>query len=335
MRLGVLDIGSNAAQLQVVELASGAPPLPAHTVKHPTRLTSSFDARGAIEPDGVDRVVRAAGAAVQEARRSGVERLYTFATAAVRDAANAEVVLDMIGEATGFRPATLSGVDEARLTYLAVRRWYGWSSGRLLLLDIGGGSMEVALGRDARPDLALSLPLGAGRLAREFLVSDPPRRDELEALRRHVRGSLRAVADRIRWEGTPKRVIATSKTFKQLARLCGAPPQRRGPFARRQFSRKELASALNQLSNTPAAKRSRLAGVSEARAEQIVAGALTARVTMKVLGVSSVEVCPWALREGLMLHHLETAMHDPGLPSLAAGNGHGRAGPDQLEIAAL
>lgn len=281
MRLGVLDIGSNAAQLQVVELASGAPPLPTHTVKEPTRLASAFDSEGAIQPEGVGRVLRATCAAVQAAKRSGVERLFTFATAAVRDATNAGEVLDSIEEATGFRPATLTGEDEARLTYLAVRRWYGWSCGRLLLLDIGGSSMEIALGRDARPDLAVSLPLGAGRLTREFCLGDRPQRAELYALKHYVRDSLRAVEDRIRWEGTPKRVIGTSKTFKQLARLCGAPPQRRGPFTRRSFSRKQLASARDRLSRLPAAKRSHLPGVSESRAQQILAGAVTARMTMK------------------------------------------------------
>jgi exopolyphosphatase / guanosine-5'-triphosphate,3'-diphosphate pyrophosphatase len=128
------------------------------------------------------------------------------------------------------RPQFLTGHDEARLTYLAVHQWYGWSAGRLLIIDIGGGSMEIVLGRDAEPDLAVSLPLGAGRLTRAFLPDDPPSQSQLSALRQHVNATLREVADRLRWEGTPGKAVGTSKTFKQLARLAGAPAQRKGPF---------------------------------------------------------------------------------------------------------
>lgn len=82
-----------------------------------------------------------------------------------------------------------------------MHQWYGWSAGRLLILDIGGGSMEIMLGRDAEPELAMSLPLGAGRLTRLFLPDDPPSRDQLTALRRHVNATLREVADRLLLEG--------------------------------------------------------------------------------------------------------------------------------------
>src|SRR5690242_21651172 len=170
------------------------------------------------------------------ARHLGVQQLYVFTTSAVRDAANRDLILDRVEAEAGVRPQYLSGEAEARLTYLAVHQWYGWSAGRLLVLDIGGGSMEVVLGRDAQPELAVSLPLGAGRLTREYLLHDPPRQTELAALRRHVNTTLREVADRLRWEGAPARAIATSKTFKQLARLSGAPAQRKGPFVRRSLA---------------------------------------------------------------------------------------------------
>ena len=198
MLLGVLDIGSNSAQLQVFEARPGAPPLPTHAVKEPTLLGESFDPDGAIEPAGVDRVVEAVNRAMGAARRLGVQQLYVFTTSAVRDAANRDLILDRVEAEAGVRPQYLSGEDEARLIYLAVHQWYGWSAGRLLILDIGGGSMEIVLGRDAEPELAMSLPLGAGRLTRLFLPDDPPSRDQLTALRRHVNATLREVADRLR-----------------------------------------------------------------------------------------------------------------------------------------
>jgi exopolyphosphatase/pppGpp-phosphohydrolase len=108
----------------------------------------------------------------------------------VRDAANRDLILDRVEAEAGVRPQFLSGVDEARLIYLAVHQCYGWSAGRLLILDIGGGSMEIVLGRDAVPELAMSLPLGAARLTRLFLPDDPPSRGQLAALRRHVNATL-------------------------------------------------------------------------------------------------------------------------------------------------
>src|SRR5439155_19825506 len=139
-----------------------------------------------------------------------------FTTSAVRDAANRDLILDRVEAEAGVRPQYLSGEDEARLIYLAVHQWFGWSAGRLLILDIGGGSMEIVLGRDAEPELALALPLGAGRLTRQFLPDDPPSRDQLTALRRHVSATLREVGDRPVWGGVAEGAIGTSKAVKPL-----------------------------------------------------------------------------------------------------------------------
>jgi exopolyphosphatase / guanosine-5'-triphosphate,3'-diphosphate pyrophosphatase len=314
MRIGVLDIGSNSAQLQIVDVTAGAPPLPVHAIKESTRLGEEIGADGTISPAGIERVARAVAAAVASAVHHEVDQLYPFATAAIRDAVNREQVVGVIERESGIRPQFLTGVQEARLTDLAARRWYGWSAGRLLLLDIGGGSMEIALGRDALPDLALSLPLGAGRLTRGFLAGDPPDGKEIKRLRRYVRGTLGEVTDRLRWEGGPRRVVATSKTFKQLARLAGAPPQRKGPFTRRRLTRADLHAWIPRLAELPTARRSKLRGVSAPRARQILAGAIVADAAMAALDVTSVEVCPWALREGVILQHLESMRGSPGLP---------------------
>lgn len=309
MRIGVLDVGSNSAQLQVVEASPGAPPLPTHAVKHATLLGEAIQPDGSIAPEGADRVIEAVRDTVAAARSLQVDRLFAFATSAVRDASNRAEIAARLRDEAGIQPRFLTGEDEARLTYLAVRRWYGWSAGRLLVLDIGGGSMEIALGRDAQPELAVSLPLGAGRLTRAFLPDDPPSKRQLRELRRHSRSTLREVSDRLRWEGDPKRVIASSKTFKQLARLAGAPAQRTGPFVRRRLRRSDVAAWIPRLAEVPAAERARLRGISEARARQVVAGAIVAHAVMTTLDITALDVSPWALREGIILHHLETVMH--------------------------
>jgi exopolyphosphatase/guanosine-5'-triphosphate,3'-diphosphate pyrophosphatase len=178
MRLGVLDIGSNTVHLLVVDAHRGARPIPAYSHKEELRLSEHLDEGDNLSAEGVERLGAFVEEAVRIAEDKGVEDLLAFATSAVREAANGERVLAEIDERCGVHIDVLSGRDEARLTFLAVRRWFGWSSGRLLVFDIGGGSLEIASGVDEEPDVAVSLPLGAGRLTRDRLTEDrpPPRR---------------------------------------------------------------------------------------------------------------------------------------------------------------
>lgn len=122
----------------------------------------AFGPDGSIDDAGIERVVTAVARAMTAAKRLGVQQLYVFTTSVVRDAANRDLILDRVETEAGVRPQYLSGHDEARLTYLAVHQWYGWSAGRLLIIGIGGGSMEIVLGRDAEPDLAVSPPWAQG-----------------------------------------------------------------------------------------------------------------------------------------------------------------------------
>ncbi|MGV0741565.1 Ppx/GppA phosphatase family protein [Mycolicibacterium sp. XJ870] len=304
MRLGVLDVGSNAAQLQVVDAFAGAPPLPIRAVKIPTRLGEEASIEGAIGQSGMDRIVAAVRHAIDSAHALNVDQLYPFVTAAIRDCANRDEVLELVASETGTRLRFLTGEQEARLTYFAVRSWYGWQAGRLLNIDIGGGSMELAFGRDAAPELAVSLPLGAGRVSTAFLRPDPPSKAQVKDLRRHVRQQVREVANRVQWEGTPRRVVATSKTFKQLARFGGAACGRKGPFVRRVVSRSQVGALIRELMAVSAQERAQFRGVKPARAWQVLGGAVVAFETMRCLGIDQAEVSPWALREGIMLEYL-------------------------------
>ncbi|WP_432038150.1 Ppx/GppA family phosphatase [Streptomyces cucumeris] len=305
MRLGVLDVGSNTVHLLVVDAHPGARPLPAHSHKAELRLAELLDGDGAIGPEGVERLVTVVQEALQAAEDKGVEDVLPFATSAVREAANADDVLARVAEETGVRLQVLSGADEARLTFLAARRWYGWSAGKLLVLDIGGGSLEIAYGIDEDPDAAVSLPLGAGRLTASWLPGDPPDPADVRALRRHVRAEIaRTVGDFSR-HGAPDHVVATSKTFKQLARIAGAARSGDGLYVQRQLSRKALEEWVPKLAAMPAADRAGLPGVSEARAGQLLAGALVAEGAMDLFGVEELEICPWALREGVILRRLD------------------------------
>ncbi|MEV4068449.1 Ppx/GppA family phosphatase [Nonomuraea fuscirosea] len=305
MRLGVLDIGSNTVHLLVVDAHRGARPMPAYSHKVDLRLTEHLDEEHRLSERGVERLGRFVEEAVHLAEDKGVEELLAFATSAVREAANGEQVLARIDERCGVHIEVLSGRDEARLTFLAVRRWFGWSSGRLLVFDIGGGSLEIAAGVDEEPDAAVSLPLGAGRLTRDWFTGDPPPADEVRKLRKHVRAEIaRNVGDIARY-GVPDRAVATSKTFKQLARIAGAAPSSDGPYVSRSLSRQDMADWAGKLTTMGSAERARLSGVSEGRAAQLAAGALVADAAMDLFEVDRLEVCPWALREGVILRRLD------------------------------
>lgn len=305
MRLGVLDVGSNTIHLLVVDAHPGARPLPAHSHKVQLRLAQLLDERGAVSADGIERLVSVIGEAVQAAEDKGCEDLLPFATSAVREATNADEVLARVKAETGLELPVLSGDDEARLTFLAVRRWFGWSAGKLLVLDIGGGSLEIAYGIDEEPDAAVSLPLGAGRLTSAWLPGDPPDPADVKALRRHVRASIARTVGEFSRFGAPDHVVATSKTFKQLARIAGAAREADGLYVQRDLTRKSLGEWVPRLAAMTTAERSALPGVSDGRAAQLLAGALVAEAAMDLFGVDELEICPWALREGVILRRLD------------------------------
>ncbi|GAA3872273.1 Ppx/GppA phosphatase family protein [Streptomyces sp. NPDC003631] len=305
MRLGVLDVGSNTVHLLVVDAHPGARPLPAHSHKADLRLAQLLDGGGAIGRDGVDKLIAVILDALQAAEDKGVVELLPFATSAVREASNVDEVLARVKDATGVELQVLTGEEEARLTFLAARRWFGWSAGKLLVLDIGGGSLEIAYGIDEEPDAAVSLPLGAGRLTAGWLPGDPPDPADVKALRRHVRTEIARTVGEFSRFGAPDHVVATSKTFKQLARLAGAARSAEGLYVQRDLKRQSLEAWVPRLTGMTAEERADLPGVSDGRASQLLAGALVAEGAMDLFGVETVEICPWALREGVILRRLD------------------------------
>ncbi|MCP2249886.1 Ppx/GppA phosphatase family protein [Lentzea aerocolonigenes] len=305
MRLGVLDVGSNTVHLLVVDAHRGAHPIPMTSEKSMLRLAEQLDSKGMLTKAGADQLVRAVAGAKASAKRSGCDDLMAFATSAVREAGNSAEVLDRVRGETGVDLQVLSGEDEARYTFLAVRRWYGWSAGKLLCLDIGGGSLELAVGRDESPDMAFSVPLGAGRLTRTRFKKDPPRRSEVRETTDWLAEQMAPVARKLKRAGEPDRVVATSKTFRTLARLTGAAPSSAGPRARRVLTDAGLRQLIAFISRMSAGDLAELEGVSTSRAHQLLAGALVAEATMRALSLTQLEICPWALREGVILRRLD------------------------------
>jgi exopolyphosphatase/guanosine-5'-triphosphate,3'-diphosphate pyrophosphatase len=301
MRLGVLDVGSNTIHLQVMDAHPGARPTPTTNYKVELRLTEYLDVSGAISAGGIQLLNNAIEEAVAHARVNETDEILAFATSALREASNGTQIISDINKKHEIDLQVLNGDDEASMTFLAVRRWLGWSAGKLLVIDIGGGSLEIASGVDENPEATISMPLGAARLTREFLNGDPYSAKGIKGLEKHAEEVLRDSMPNSLKSHDADHFVATSKTFRTLARICaqwyGDDPK----F----IERKSLNSAMPRLIEMNSKSRAELPGVSANRAQQIVAGGIVALAVMDRLDVDEAEICPWALREGILLRRLD------------------------------
>lgn len=325
MRLGVLDVGSQGAHLDVLAVRAGRAVRVLGVVKCPNRLAASLGADGTIAPDGVERLVGSVGRAVRAARRAGLREVVAFGTSSIRDAPNRAEVLARVAESCGIELGFISGEHDAQLTYRGALEWTGPRARHVFVADVGGGTLELAAGDARAAQWAVSVPLGAGRLTRTRLPGDPPKPKHVERLRTRLNRDLAALRG-TRCAPVPQDalVLATSKTLAQLAALTGGRDARGLPV----ITRRALNRHIPRLAGMRTAERARLNGVSAGRAPQILAGALVAEAVMDVFGLRCLTVCPSALREGIA-----------GVYQLSLDAAHGdraaRAELDHVEAAGL
>ena len=301
MRLGVLDVGSNTVHLQIVDTAPGARPNPTFNYKEELRLTQYISAENLLSDEGVEKLRGCIKRVIEQSSAVKTQELLPFATSALREAKNGDEVIKSINKDFHIDLQVLSGEEEAKLTFLAARRWFGWSSGRLLVIDIGGGSLEMAVGVDETPEVAVSLPLGAARLTKEFLKGDPYTDKSIRALRDQIENKLEQILPSLVKHQESDRAIATSKTLRTLARLSSDWFDGSGNNITVEAIRK-ISLKLVEMDES---SRAKLPGVSENRASQIVAGAFVAESVMRNLDIKELVICPWALREGVILKWLD------------------------------
>jgi exopolyphosphatase/guanosine-5'-triphosphate,3'-diphosphate pyrophosphatase len=301
MRLGVLDVGSNTVHLQVVDTSPGARPNPTFNYKEELKLTQYITEENLISDEGIEKLRSSIKRAIEQSASVQTQELLPFATSALREASNGEKIISSINKDFHIDLQVLTGEEEAKLTFLAARRWFGWSSGRLLVIDIGGGSLEMAAGVDESPEIATSLPLGAARLTKDFLKGDPYTDKSLRTLRDYIENKLEQILPSLVKHQETDRAIATSKTLRTLARLSGDWFDGSGKNITVEAIRKISAKLSEMDENT----RAKLPGVSENRASQIVAGSLVAESVMRNLDIKELEICPWALREGVVLKWMD------------------------------
>jgi exopolyphosphatase/guanosine-5'-triphosphate,3'-diphosphate pyrophosphatase len=278
----------------------GSAPLAHQSFKEEIRLAEYLTPDGALSEDGLTNLLQTLKRIKNLAGDIQIDETLAFATSAIREANNADQVLESVFKQTGIDLQVLSGQEEARFTFLAVRRWVGWSAGDVISLDIGGGSLEIAAGDAELPAYAQSVMLGASRLTRQFLSGDPFSEKSLRKLEEHIQLTLEPLISEV-GDNSKRTAIATSKTFRTLRRI----QEEFLPELGKNLTLDGLSKITNKLAKMDAAQRIALPGVSQSRSSQIVAGAMVAQKAMENFGIEKVIQCPWALREGIVLQRLD------------------------------
>ncbi len=302
MRLGVLDVGSTTVQLLVVQAQPGGPPVPLLTHRVPLRLIDKSTEDGADSKMIINNLNRALGEVHRFAQEQNCEAVLAFGTSALRQVARIDEVLAEVSGATGYSIRVLPGADEARLTFLAARRWLGWSAGRILTLDIGAESVELASGSMEEPEITLELPVGAALVTRSLLPVNPPSNAELRAAKLDVRQRLGTLLGEFAQAVTPQRVVGTSKILRSLAQVLSPSPDFAGTVHLRST---EITAWLPELAALTVAELAALPGASPLRAGKLLAGAVIAEAALELLDVDHLEICPWAVREGMIFRWLD------------------------------
>lgn len=305
MRLAAIDIGTTSVHMIVVEVR---PDFSFETVdreKEMVRLgAGGLDGR-ALSEGAMRAALDALSRFNQLAASRHVDEILATATSAVREAPNGGEFLAAIVERTGIRPRVISGQEEARLVHMAAVYGVNASSGNTVVLDIGGGSVEMTLGTATEVHIARSFSLGAIRLTDRFATTDPLSPRDERRLVKHIRAEVGEAAEQIRAAGF-ERLIATSGTSLSVGEvaLSGRRLFESEKFHHSRVSAKELHRARKEIVSRDMQKRLRLPGLDSRRVDLIVTGAVLLDTVVQLLGATDVILSDYALREGLVLDYI-------------------------------
>jgi len=304
MRIAAIDLGSNSFHMVIVESHAGAFHL-IEREKEMVRLGERTLSRGRLSADAMRRGLDTLREYKRLADAQGVDKLLAAATSAVREAVNGEDFLDRVGREIGVWPRVVSGQEEARLIYLAALHSVHLEGQRALVVDIGGGSVEMTLGTGERIEWAASEKLGVLRMRERFVTSDPLAPREEKSLAGHVAEVMAPHAARARAAGFDI-LVGTSGTILALGAMAHAAETGTVPESLHHLT--VPASALHDLRKRLAAStlkvRRRLPAMDERRADIIVAGAVVLDTILESVQAKQIVLCEWALREGLLLDYL-------------------------------
>lgn len=299
MKLAAIDIGSNSIKLVVVQAETSDSFTVLAQDREVVRLGKETLVNGHINSAATLRATMCLKRFRSKAEANGAEKIATIATASVREANNSAAFIQTVEAETGLRVEVLSGLEEARLIGLAASQGCTAKGVTGLNIDIGGGSTEISIFRDAEPLALRSIKLGAVGLTDRFIRSDPPAPNELDALRSEISLALERSASELRkehWDST----TATSGT----ALAIGAALNDTAPGVASTVTLADLKALNAKIAALSLAERRTVAGLTPQRADIIVAGGLVLEEAMKALGIESLRICNWSLREGVIIDRL-------------------------------
>jgi exopolyphosphatase/guanosine-5'-triphosphate,3'-diphosphate pyrophosphatase len=313
VRIAAIDIGSNSIRQIIADVSPGGSIRVVNEMKAAPRLGQAVEQTGELSATAMLEAIAALNRMAALARQLNAKRIEAVATSAVREAANGRAFLELVMAETGLRVKVVTGDDEARLSFRSAVAHFDLAKGRAVVMDIGGGSLELALSADGLVEHLISLPFGAIRLTEEFLAKYPPRKG-MKKLRKRVR---REIADHISardWRGA--QVICSGGTFTNLA---GVHLARQGLRSAQTVHgtvvpRGELEHILDTLHAMSTAERAAVPGLNAERADIIVAGLAVAAEVLARLEARDLVVSSYGIREGLLLEaaRVTAVPADPG-----------------------
>lgn len=306
VRAAALDLGSTSFNLLIADVRPDGAITPVIREKMMLRLGAVIANGGRIPKEVAKVATQTARELADLARREKVEHVLPVATAALREARNGAKIAEALGKALGEPVRILSGEEEARLIFRAFGRRLNLGDAPVLGLDLGGGSLELAVGNGSSVDYETSLPLGAVRMNTTHVHHDPMAEDEAGAIRDRVRSALEPQRKALR-SREPVRAIAAGGTVRALARIAEERRSRREatenvaphlPLAELQRLEAELVASTHE-------ERLEIRGMRKRRADLVATGAIILTTLAEELLLDAFTVCDWGLREGLLLDALD------------------------------
>ncbi|MFN9173396.1 MAG: HD domain-containing protein [Synechocystis sp.] len=306
--MAAIDIGTTAVHMVIVRID---PLLATFTIvareKDTVRLGDRDPKSNNLTPEAMNRAIAALKRCVELAKSLEADHVIAVATSATREARNGQDFLAQIQTEVGLTVDLISGPEEARRIYLGVFSGMDFQQIPHVMIDIGGGSTELILADRQDVRFLSSTKIGAVRLTQDFVHSDPIDATELAILRAYVRGMLERPVDeikqRLKPEETTVKLVGTSGTIETLATMTALQTQREvpNPLHGYSFSIKDVRDWVKKLAGLTYQERFTLAGLSDRRAEIILAGAVILLEAMTLLNLDRITICERALREGMIV----------------------------------
>lgn len=303
MRVGVVDIGTNSTRLLVADVADGSVrELARRSVV--TRLGVGVDATGELSQEGMDRVFAALAGFRTEMDDLGVQRTAGVLTSATRDARNGEAFRAQVAERFGVDARTITGDEEARLTFLGATDGRDWAAGAgdaIVVIDIGGGSTEFVVGDADGVRFHVSTQIGVVRQTERHIAHDPPRHHEMTAIADEVRAVFAEQVPAPVREGVGWAIAVAGTATSAAAMLLELEPYDAGAVHGHIVARAEVEMLLARLAEMTEAQRREMPGLQPDRAPTIVAGMLVLAEALRLFGLDQAEVSEHDILRGAAL----------------------------------